>query len=88
MPVPVPPLLRSTLFRRAALALCAVTTLVAGATAAAGATPTPASTTPAPAPASTSSTSSTSDTYKVDRGEPQVIHTIRSMGYILRIPPP
>jgi hypothetical protein len=79
MPVPVPPLLRSTLFRRAALALCAVTTLVAGATAAAGATPTPAS---------TSSTSSTSDTYKVDRGEPQVIHTIRSMGYILRIPPP
>jgi two-component system OmpR family response regulator len=25
---------------------------------------------------------------KVDRGEPQLIHTIRSMGYILRIPPP
>ena len=28
MPVPVRPLLRSTLFRRAALTLCAVTTLV------------------------------------------------------------
>jgi acetyl esterase/lipase len=65
MPVPVPPLLRSTLFRRTALALCAVTTLAAGATAAAGATPTPASTTPpstTPAPTPTS-TSSTYDTY-------------------------
>ena len=25
---------------------------------------------------------------KVDRCEPRLIHTIRSMGYILRIPPP
>jgi two-component system OmpR family response regulator len=25
---------------------------------------------------------------KVDRGEPHLIHTIRGLGYILRIPPP
>jgi acetyl esterase/lipase len=59
MPVPVPPLLRSSLFRRTAVALCAVTTLAVGVTAAAAATtPTP-SVTPSP----TSTASSTYDTH-------------------------
>ena len=71
MSVPVPPLRRSTLFRRAAVALSAVTTLAVGVSAAVAATtPTPSVTPtstpsgfPSPIPSSTPTASSTYNTY-------------------------